>query len=141
MRDKKTQERRRKILGRLIGQKIGPGRMVKLADGWYRLRRGKLVRIPDEWVNKPWDIVGVPRRIRGKWLASKRQSKNPRKVRMRGWGSYPGRVPRDRRPPRAKDGSYVPTMGSGRMRHPNNRSPRHLSQRERRRRDWEDGLL
>lgn len=142
MRDKKTEARRREALGRLIGQKIGPGRKVKLADGWYRVRRGKLVRIPDEWLGKPWDLCGALRpEHREKFLSWRRQSKNPRKVRMRDWGRSPGRVPKDRLPPRAKDGSYVPTSGkAGRIGHPNNRSPRHMTRRERRLRDEEDGL-
>lgn len=127
-RDKKKRHLDREKLGRLLGVKIRPGVRIKLADGYYRLRRGKLVRIPDEWVGLPAYFCGETWWRR--WLRYKRPraSELARKVRMRieqGWRSRrrgrPGGmqshpVPRDRRGGWSSD---------NRMGHPKHRTPRH----------------
>jgi len=47
-------------------------KLIETEEGYFRVRRGKLVRIPDEWVgNLPYSMT-----IR------KRQSKKVRKLRM-----------------------------------------------------------
>jgi hypothetical protein len=146
VRDKKTQERRRKVMERLIGQEIGPGQRFKMKDGYYRVRRGKIVRIPDEWVGRPEEFCGTNKKWRHFKYKVKhpRQSQEPKKLRRRSeWNSCWGRVPRERVDRNAYLGrdSYGNVVNPDRkLGHPNNRSPRHLRSRERRIRDAEDGL-
>ena len=112
---------------RLGGPLVRKGRKIQFADGWYRFRRGKLVRIPDEWVGKPERLCGPLHRYYRKFKGP--QSKQPRKVRMRDWPGGGDRVPKDRIK-RAKKKGHCVCAGHG-MR-PRNRSPRHLGRRDRR---------
>lgn len=125
---RKSQRKQMDVLGRLTGQEIRAGKKVKLGDGWYRVRRGKLVRIPDEWMNRPVEMCGDSRLWREYKLAQRRG--HSRKYRRRK-GSWDGRVERSRR----EGKGYRP---DGKMRHPRNRSPRHLARGGRR--DQYDGL-
>lgn len=118
LRDKKKHQLDRVKLGRLLGVTIKPGMRIKLGDGYYRLRRGKLVRIPDEWVGRPAYFCGESWLRRFLHYKRPRPSKVSRKQRMAAkarWRGGDGRVPRDRR------------MGYRRKRmgHPTHRAPRH----------------
>lgn len=131
MRDKVTLRRRRRILERLTGKPLRPGRLIRRAGGFYRIRRDKLVRIPDEWVGRPYELFQPTRRF-AKWrIQERRPSKmGTKKLRRRhDWKDH-GRVPREKRerghPKRRKIG------------HPRNRAPRHL--RRRMREGLEEGL-
>lgn len=132
---KKSRERA-ETLRKLTGKPIKPGSRFQLSDGhWYRIRRGRVVRIPDEWVGKPWELVGAPKPWR-EMKKKRRQSQHKKKLSRQGdWGGSlynMGRVPREKRkghPPERKMG------------HPSQRSYRHATKRERRDRDREDGLL
>lgn len=137
MRDKKKLRERRLVLSKL-GLKVQKGRLLRLPDGCYRLRRDKLVRIPDEWVGRPIEMCekfsgGMSsRRWRAYKLKQVRQSKwETRKLRQRS-GNVIGRVERSRR---------KRVLKSPRIGHPNNRALRHRGGRARQRMDREDGLV
>jgi hypothetical protein len=134
---------KKQAIERLGGPKIHPGCRVLIDGHYYRVRRGKLVQIPDEWVGKPNDLCGD--RWWRKWrkFRAPRQSKSPRKNRMRDGGhgrvvNYYGRVPREKiERGKAKGiphkGSWVDTG------HPRGRAPRHVGTKERQRRRGEEG--
>lgn len=130
---RKRKRKRRETLQKL-GVNIREGHRFQLGDDhWYRLRRGKVVQIPDEWVGKPWVLVAAPKPWR-KAKKNRRRSQHKTKIFRQesfGRGGH-GRVPREKRKGHLPD----PTMG-----HPRQRSHRHASKRERRARDLEDGLL
>ena len=50
------------------------GNAVDLPDGYYRFRRGKMVRIPDEWVGQV-----VHKQTRKKRLPSSRRTRSSKK--------------------------------------------------------------
>lgn len=104
-------------LERLGGPVVRQHKRVWLIDGYYRLRRGKLVRIPDEWVGE----VAHPQTVR------KRPSKEPRKHRRR--GEWPIRA--NNRMPRERESTLKGRRPSTKMGHPRNRSPRHQRKRQR----------
>lgn len=142
MRDKKKLRERRLVLSKL-GFKVQKGRLLRLPDGCYRLRRDKLVRIPDEWVGRPIEMCekfsGVSsRRWRAYKLKQVRQSKREtRKLRQRS-DNVIGRVGRSRR---KRDAQGRLVLKSPRIGHPNNRALRHRGGRARQRMDREDGLV
>ena len=148
MRDKKTIRRRRAILSRLSvpGAQMKKGKLIIRPDGFYRLRRGKLVRIPDEWVGRPVALFQPTRRYAKFRLSCVRPSKMgiPAKLRRRhGYKDF-GREPREKMERSAKrygtNEVGNPNSPQRKMGHPRNRSDRHVSRRERRDRDREDGL-
>lgn len=106
----------RRAIERLGGPVIRARTRVRLIDGYYRLRRGTLVRIPDEWVGE----VAHPQTIR------KRPSKESRKSRRR--GDIPVRAPNRMPHERAHRLKGRPATKMG---HPRNRSPRHQRRRQR----------
>lgn len=121
-----TSKRKRAVFKRL-GHLLEEGVRLKLADGYYRVRRGKLVRIPDEWVGCPSELCGE--KIWRQYLQRRRPraSKDTRKRRMqstepRGNRSR-HRVPRDRFERAKKKGRKYWHGGSGG--HPRNWAPRH----------------
>lgn len=130
-RDKRKRQEDRAKLSRLLGVRIEPGVRIKLADGYYRLRRGKLVRIPDKWVGQPAYFCGEMWWRR--WLRYKRprMSALSRKERMRlnncghGWRWRRGRpgMLRSHPVPREKREGWSPAKGMG---HPRHRAPRHV---------------
>lgn len=61
-----------------FGQKDNMAKLIKTDDGYFRIRRGKLVRIPDEWLLN----VTHPQTI------NKRLSKQTRKQRLKRDTSY-----------------------------------------------------
>lgn len=63
-------------------------KLIRLADGCYRMRRGRLVKIPPRWVGNTLS----------KQTKRKRQSKFPRKWRMVTAMYWPGRRPLSRSP-------------------------------------------
>lgn len=109
--------RSRTAIERLGGPVIRAHRRVRLIDGYYRLRRGQLVRIPDKWVG----VVAHPQTIR------KRPSKEPRKSRRR--GDRPVRAPN--RMPKERYQRIKTRRPATKMGHPRNRSPRHQRKRQR----------
>lgn len=140
MKHAKREKRRRRILERLTGQRYRPGHLIKMHDGFYRIRRGKIVRIPDEWVGRPVEMCGKPRRWREFKKSRTRPIREKRKMRRRE-PMYYGRVPREKKDRKPIVNGFGYDAGpSKRMSHPRNRSPRHLGQRERRRLDEQDGL-
>lgn len=124
MRDKVTLRRRRRALERLTGKLLRPGRLIRRPDGFYRIRRDKLVRIPDEWVGRPCELFQPTRRFAKYRIQQRRPSKMASKklCRRHDYKDH-GRVPREKR-----------ERGHGVQRkigHPRNRAPRHLGRRER----------
>lgn len=134
MRDKKKHKERLDTLGRLIGQPIREGMLIKMRDGFFRVRRGRLVRIPDKWVGRPMEMCQKPKKWRVYRLNQRRPSKTPKKVRRRNWGRDPSRVPREKvdRSPCGRNSYGYDAVPSPRMSHPRNRAPRHLTRRQRR---------
>lgn len=108
------------------------GKLIKMPDGFYRFRRGRLVRIPDEWAG----VVASRRQIRQRY--SKLTHKAATRLDRCGYGrkcTCPrhNRVPRERRklrPSRAPSGWWT---GPG---HPACWAPRKVAGRfEHRQRD------
>lgn len=127
-----TSKRKRKVFQRL-GHVLREGVRLKLADGYYRVRRGRLVRIPDKWVGRPEERCGDKFWRKYMQLRRPRQSKVARKLRMKpdAWGCKSSfRVPRDRYERAKKKGREYGYGGGGG--HPRNWAPRHLSSRRRR---------
>lgn len=116
----------REAIERLGGPVVRKGTKVRLADGhWYRRRRGKLVQIPDEWVEKPYKLCSSLA-----WFYRKcrpRQSRLGRKLQRRD-PLLNDRVPREKRDRAKKRGQLYSKRQLG---HPRNRSPRHLNRRAR----------
>lgn len=140
MKHGRRERARRKILERITGQKFRPGKLIKMRDGFYRIRRGKIVRIPDEWVGRPVEMCGKPRRWREYKKSRTRPTREKRKLRRRE-PMYYSRVPRERKKRNPCMNGFGYDGGPAKkMSHPRNRSPRHLSQRERKRLDAQDGL-
>lgn len=114
-------------MARLGGPDIRPGCRIRLGDGWYRLRRGRLVRIPDEWVGRPWDLCGSPRLFR-EYKRKLRRAPKKKTRRFDPWSRFAvSRVPRER-----IERSSAPRCGEPTMGHPRQRSPRHLRRKGRR---------
>lgn len=133
-----TAKRKRAVFRRL-GLDLREGVRFKLADGFYRMRRGKLVRIPDEWVGRPTECCGdiLLRRLRKRRYP--RASEDVRKRRMQDTESRQSgysRVPRDRFERAKKKGKKQWHRTGG---HPRNWAPRHcLGGRLRRLHGWDE---
>lgn len=66
------------------------GRRVELEDGFYRERRGKLVKIPDEWVGETLHEQ-TKRKRASKSRANKRQPRNLLKDGSADWSNFRNR--------------------------------------------------
>jgi hypothetical protein len=133
-------------LGKMLGVPMRPGVRVKLDDGFYRIRRGKLVRIPDEWVGKPYVMCCQPKKWRQYLQMKKRPARElTKKQRRRGGQKDWDGIPREKRERALKKygvneaGNPVGGRRSG-VTHPRQRSDRHVSARERKARDVLAGL-
>lgn len=122
----KSKKKRIEALKKLMGI-TGPlkGKRIERSDGFYRFRRGKFVRIPDEWVNRPVSLCGENKRWR-LYKKSRMQVMRVRKLR-RSDPTWWGRVPREKEDRRSF--AKKRKMGS----HPGQRSERHASRSEKRR--------
>lgn len=143
MRDRQAQKRRRRILRRLGGARTRG--LVRKGGKFYRYRRGKLVEIPAEWVGRPVALFQPTRRFAKYRLSVTRPSKmGTKKQRRRHGYKDHGREPREKLERSAKrygtNDVGNPIAPTRRIGHPRNRSDRHVSRRERRDRDREDGL-